>query len=88
LSQLQASAGVEWLKGKAQELHEELMAFAGFDAALQSFEAKSLMKNMAQLFENVIALEWAERQGGIYVPLAVVFTELSWGTRAFGEEMT
>lgn len=88
LSQLQASAGVEWLKGKAQELHEELMAFAGFDAALQSFEAKGLMKNMAQLFENVIALEWAERQGGIYAPLAVVFTELSWGTRAFGEDMT
>ena len=88
LSKLQPDDEVEWLKGKVEELHSELKAFAQFEAALQSFEAKSLMKKMAQLFENTVALEWAEREGGIYVPLAKIFTELSWDTRVVGGDMT
>ncbi|MDE0582329.1 acyl-CoA dehydrogenase family protein [Planococcus sp. A6] len=87
LVKLQASADVELLKEKTKELSEELTAFAGFDAALQSFEAKSLMKKMAQLFENTVALEWAEKHGGMYAPLAEIFTEVTWNTRTIGGEM-
>ncbi|MGB6778145.1 acyl-CoA dehydrogenase family protein [Planococcus citreus] len=87
LVKLQASADVELLKEKTKELGEELTAFAGFDAALQSFEAKSLMKKMAQLFENTVALEWAEKHGGMYAPLAEIFTEVTWNTRTIGGKM-
>ncbi|WP_211654698.1 acyl-CoA dehydrogenase family protein [Planococcus alpniumensis] len=87
LVKLQASADVELLKEKTKELGEELTAFAGFDAALQSFEAKSFMKKMAQLFENTVALEWAEKHGGMYAPLAEIFTEVTWNTRTIGGEM-
>lgn len=87
LAKLHASADVKLLKDKTKELGEELTAFAGFDAALQSFEAKSLMKKMAQLFENLVALEWAEKHGGMYAPLAEIFTEVTWNTRTIGEEM-
>ncbi|MEZ0482310.1 acyl-CoA dehydrogenase family protein [Planococcus sp. SSTMD024] len=87
LAKLQASADVELLKEKTKELGEELTAFAGFDAALQSFEAKGLMKKMAQLFENTVALEWAQKHGGLYAPLSEVFTELTWDTRTRGGEM-
>ncbi|MBU9673647.1 acyl-CoA dehydrogenase family protein [Planococcus sp. CP5-4] len=87
LAKLQASADVELLKEKTNELQTELAAFAGFDAALQSFDAKSLMKKMAQLFENIVALEWAEQHGGMYAPLSEIFTEATWNTRTMGKDM-
>ncbi|MGM0897849.1 MAG: acyl-CoA dehydrogenase family protein [Bacillota bacterium] len=87
LAKLQVSDDMELLKEKTKALHAELAAFAGFDETLQSFEAKSLMKKMAQLFENTVALEWAEKYGGEYAPLSEVFTELTWSTRTTGGEM-
>lgn len=87
LGKLDATADVEMVKGKLVELDEELNAFAGFDSDLQSFEAKGLMQRMAWLFENVIALEWSEKVGGIYAPLSEIFTEMTWNTRKAGGEM-
>ncbi|MBT2581614.1 acyl-CoA dehydrogenase family protein [Planococcus sp. ISL-109] len=87
LAKLQTTVDVELLQEKTKNLHEELTAFAGFDAALQSFDAKNLMQKMARLFENTVALEWAGKHGGIYTPLAEIFTELTWNTRSTGGEM-
>lgn len=87
LDKLAATADVEAVRGKLADLQGELTAFAGFDADLQTFEAKILMQKMARLFENVVALEWAEKHGGIYVPLAEIFTEMTWNTRKLGAEM-
>lgn len=87
LESLKATGDVVLLQEHLEKLHRELMAFAEFDAALQSFDAKKLMQTMAQLFENTIALEWSEKHGGIYTPLAEIFTELTWDTRSTGEDM-
>ncbi|HSJ36828.1 MAG TPA: acyl-CoA dehydrogenase family protein [Planococcus sp. (in: firmicutes)] len=87
LAQLKETADGGLVRGKLESLRDELQAFAGFDTDLQSFEAKGLMQNMAKLFENVIALEWAEKHGGIYGPLSEIFTEMAWNTRPFGDEM-
>lgn len=87
LNKQAATPEVEVVRGKLVELQGELNAFAGFDADLQTFEAKGLMQKMARLFENVVALEWAEKHGGIYVPLAEIFTEMTWNTRELGAEM-
>lgn len=87
LESLKATGDVVLLQEHLEKLHRELMAFAEFDAALQSFDAKKLMQTMAQLFENTIALEWSEKHGGIYTPLAEIFTELTWDTRSTGGDM-
>lgn len=87
LEKLQTTKDVELVKEKTKILQAELTAFAEFDAALQSFDAKGLMKKMAQLFENTIALEWAVQHGGIYAPLSEIFTEMTWETRTTGGDM-
>ena len=87
LEQLKKSADVIIVHERLVGLREELEAFAGFEADMQTFEAKGLMKKMARLFENVVALEWAERHEGTYRPLSEIFTELTWDTRQLGAEM-
>lgn len=87
LNRLQPTNDVELVQEKKKDLHEELTSFASFDASLQSYEAKRLMKKMAQLFENTVALEYSEKHSGIYTPLSEIFTELTWETRQIGGEM-
>lgn len=87
LNRLQPTNDVELVQEKTKDLHDELTSFASFDASLQSYEAKRLMKKMAQLFENTVALEWSEKHSGIYTPLSEIFTELTWETRQIGGEM-
>ncbi len=87
LNRLQPTNDVELVQEKTKDLHDELISFASFDASLQSYEAKRLMKKMAQLFENTVALEWSEKHSGIYTPLSEIFTELTWETRQIGGEM-
>ncbi len=87
LNRLQPTNDVELVQEKTKYLHDELTSFASFDASLQSYEAKRLMKKMAQLFENTVALEWSEKHSGIYTPLSEIFTELTWETRQIGGEM-
>lgn len=87
LNRLQPTNDVELVQEKTKDLHDELTSFASFDASLQSYEAKRLMKKMAQLFENTVALEYSEKHSGIYTPLSEIFTELTWETRQIGGEM-
>ncbi|TAA73237.1 acyl-CoA dehydrogenase family protein [Planococcus salinarum] len=87
LDGLAATVEVEVVRGKLKVLQVELTAFADFDTDLQTFEAKGLMQKMAWLYENMIALEWAEKHAGIYVPLAEIFTEMTWNTREVGGAM-
>lgn len=87
LNRLAATPDVEEVRSRLVELQGELTAFAGFHADLQTFEAKRLMQKMARLFENLVALEWAVKHGGVYAPLAEIFTEMIWNTRGVGGEM-
>lgn len=87
LNRLAATPEVEEVRSRLVELQGELTAFAGFHADLQTFEAKRLMQKMARLFENLVALEWAVKHGGVYAPLAEIFTEMTWNTRGVGGEM-
>ncbi|WP_422123804.1 acyl-CoA dehydrogenase family protein [Planococcus sp. X10-3] len=87
LAKLSATPEVDVVRGKLVELQGELTSFSGFNADLQTFEAKSLLQKKAWLFENTVALEWAEKHGGVYVPLAEIFTEMTWNTREVGDEM-
>lgn len=87
LNRLAATPEVEEVRSRLVELQGELTAFAGFHADLQTFEAKRLMQKMARLFENLVALEWAVKHGGVYAPLAEIFTEMIWNTRGVGGEM-
>jgi len=48
---------------------------------------KMLRKKMAQLYESVIAVEWAQRFGGKYEKLADVYLEQTWSLRSMGAPM-
>ena len=68
-------------------LSTDLSSFAGFDNALQTFEAKGLMKRMAHLYESVVALEWAMKHGGKFEKLAEIYMEDTWSLRKVGDVM-
>ncbi|WP_432357183.1 acyl-CoA dehydrogenase family protein [Sporosarcina sp. UB5] len=68
-------------------LSTDLIAFAGLDNALQTFEAKGLMKRMAHLYESVVALEWAMKHGGKFEKLAEIYIGDTWSLRKVGERM-
>ena len=68
-------------------LSTDLSAFAGYDNALQTFEAKSLMKRMAHLYESVVALEWAMKHGGKFEKMAEIYIEDTWSLRKVGDDM-
>lgn len=75
------------LEERVADLAEHLAAFASYDDALQTFEAKSWMKYMSDVYESVVSLEWADRYGGRYAKLAEVFVEDTWGLRKPGGQM-
>ncbi|GKV57613.1 acyl-CoA dehydrogenase [Sporosarcina sp. NCCP-2222] len=70
-----------------ERLSNDLIAFATYDEALQTFEAKSLMKRMADTYESVVALEWSLKHGGRFTKLAEIFMENTWSLRKQGEQM-
>ena len=72
---------------EVNSLSTDLIAFADFDHALQTFEAKGLMKRMAHLYESIVALEWAMKHGGKFEKLAEVYIEDTWSLRKVGDEM-
>ncbi|MFC5604252.1 acyl-CoA dehydrogenase family protein [Sporosarcina koreensis] len=80
----------EMKKALLVEIHAlstDLTAFAAFDNALQTFEAKDLMKRMAHLYESVVALEWAMKHGGKFEKLAEIYIEDTWSLRKVGDPM-
>ncbi|MFS0689273.1 acyl-CoA dehydrogenase family protein [Sporosarcina sp. 179-K 8C2 HS] len=77
----------EALLVEVNRLANNLSSFAGYDHALQTFEAKGLMKRMAHLYESVVALEWAMKHGGKFEKLAEIYIEDTWSLRNVGDEM-
>ncbi|GKV66127.1 MULTISPECIES: acyl-CoA dehydrogenase family protein [unclassified Sporosarcina] len=89
-SRITTLADNEWKQVLAAELadqQEGLTAFAGYDQALQTFEAKNWMKRMSDLYESVVTLEWADKYGGKYEKLAEIFMENTWNLRKSGGPM-
>lgn len=70
-----------------ERLSNDLIAFATYDEALQTFEAKSLMKRMADMYESVVALEWSRKHGGRFTKLAEIYLDDTWLLRKQGEQM-
>lgn len=75
------------VKAELEKLSADLVAFAGYDQALQTFEAKAFMKRMSDLYESIVALEWAAQHGGKYAKIAEVFIEETWKLRRTGDRM-
>ncbi|GEN82459.1 acyl-CoA dehydrogenase [Sporosarcina luteola] len=69
------------------KLSTDLTVFANLDNALQTLEAKGLMKRMAHLYESIVALEWAMKHGDKYEKLADIYIEDTWSLRKLGTPM-
>lgn len=87
LTALQDSKMKKAVSVEVNSLSADLIAFAGVENALQTFEAKGLMKRMAHLYESVVALEWAMKYGGKFEKLAEIYIEETWSLRKVGDEM-
>ncbi|QTD43531.1 acyl-CoA dehydrogenase family protein [Sporosarcina sp. Te-1] len=81
-SEMRASLIVE-----LDRLGNDLGAFATYDEAMQTFEAKCLMKRMVVMYESVIALEWSRKHGGRFTKLAEIYMTETWSLRKQGEQM-
>ncbi|UOQ45568.1 acyl-CoA dehydrogenase family protein [Halobacillus salinarum] len=68
-------------------LRDELLAFADFEEALQTFEAKQLAEKMALMYESIVAVEWAGKYGGKFEKLAEIYLETTWKLRPSGGQM-
>ena len=83
---ISASKWKESIARALKKLTTSLGLFAGLPSALQTIEAKKLMEEMTLLYEGVVALEWADRQGGRYEKLMKIYVETNWEEREVGEE--
>lgn len=80
------SKGKEVMARVMKKLTKSLTTFYTLAPELQTIEAKKLMRDMALLYEGVVALEWAVRHGGRYEKLMEIFIETKWLEREVGEE--
>jgi len=78
---------VRIVQDQLTKLAASLQTFSALDEATKTFEAKDVAKKMAQLYESVIAVEWAQRFGGKYEKLADVYLEQTWSLRSMGAPM-
>lgn len=69
------------------ELESDLLLFVDLDEDMQTFEAKTLAKRMALVYESVVALEMAESMGERMTLLADIYLETTWGLRKLGDPM-
>ncbi|WP_456277232.1 acyl-CoA dehydrogenase family protein [Bacillus sp. AK128] len=69
------------------QLKVDLDQFARYDEALQTFEAKIFAKRMADIYESIIAIEWADQYRGKFEKLAEIYIEDTWSLRKHGDEM-
>ena len=77
-----------WKEHMVRALHKvtiNLEVFATLDPELQTIEAKKLMRDMALLYDGVVALEWAVKHGGRYEMIMEIFIETNWVERTVGE---
>lgn len=87
LEAIEGSVLKKTIQEELAELKADLERFAGMNNALQTYEAKSLAKRMAQIYESVIVLEWAPKSSR-FCTLAEVYIEDTWKTRDIGGPMT
>lgn len=78
----------EIVRTPLEKLSQDLEKFSQMEYDIQTFEAKSLAERMAQLYESVVTIEWAEKYKGKYEKLAEIYLETTWSTRKIGDEMT
>jgi len=78
---------VKIVQEQLTKLSATLQIFSTLDEATKTFEAKDVAKKMAQLYESVIAVEWAQKFGGKYDKLADVYLEQTWSLRTIGAPM-
>lgn len=74
-----------YLQQRIAELEAQLAQFTKLSPDEQTIEAKSLMKEMAQLYEAVIAVEHGEKFGEREKMLAEIYIEQTWQQRIFGQ---
>lgn len=70
----------------SQKLEKDLNVFEKLAHDPQTIEAKGLIERMAVFYEGVVALEWADKQGGDYTKFLEIFVEENWLERTIGEE--
>lgn len=78
---------VEIVVEQLAKLDSTLQTFSRLDDATKTFEAKKVAKQMAHLYESVVAVEWAQKFGGKYEKLADIYLENTWALREMGAPM-
>ncbi|QUW23118.1 acyl-CoA dehydrogenase family protein [Sporosarcina sp. Marseille-Q4063] len=76
----------ENMSSALKKVTSDLESFASLEPELQTIEAKKLMRDMTLTYEGVVALEWANQQGGRYEKMMEIFIETNWIERAIGDE--
>ncbi|WP_413363859.1 acyl-CoA dehydrogenase family protein [Lysinibacillus sp. 3P01SB] len=76
----------EIAEAKLEETRELLQQFAALDETMQTFEAKTFMKQLVSLYESVNVVEYAKKHRGQGEQLAAVFLEEEWNLRSLGEQ--
>lgn len=74
-----------YLQQRVAQLEGLLMNFTQLSVETQTIEAKSLMKEMAQLYEAVSAVKHGEKFNNREKRLAEIYIEHTWQNRTFGE---
>ena len=77
---------LEIVQTKLASLNEKLVKFARLDENIQTLEAKLIAKQMAWMYESLIAIEVAQKLGDKYELLADIYLENTWNLREFGAE--
>ena len=76
----------EIVQKELAKLNQKLLKFAMLDENSQTLEAKIIAKQMAWMYESLVAIEIAEKLGGTYELLVDVYLENTWNLREFGVE--
>ncbi|WP_394191084.1 acyl-CoA dehydrogenase family protein [Paenisporosarcina quisquiliarum] len=76
----------EIVQKELANLNEKLVKFALLDENTQTLEAKLIAKQMAWVYESLVAIEVAHKLGSKYELLADIYLENTWNLREFGAE--
>ena len=76
----------EIAEAKLEETRDLLQQFAALDETMQTFEAKTVMKQLVSLYESVNVVEYAKKHRGQGEQLAAIFLEEEWNLRSLGEQ--
>lgn len=76
----------EIVQKELAHLNEKLVKFALLDENTQTLEAKIIAKQMAWMYESLVAIEVAHKLGSRYELFADIYLENTWNLREFGAE--